>query len=635
MELTKSMRARNLAYKKAKKSNNPNHWNAYKKKRNQVANELKSAKKKFFKSLNPSNPKSFWKATKIMTKKKSRIPILKSENGEPISDEYEKAETLNNFFSNCFNTCETPLTESDRDMFSTSSSDCPPELLCTEDDILELLLSLDVTKANGPDDISATMLKATAPTIAKGVMILFNKSIQLGEVPKEWKTSSVVPIPKGSDICQPNNYRPISLLSVLSKLLEKHLYKHIVRHIETAMPLSLQQWGFRSGRSTVSALLDVTYKWLQSIDKGKEVCAIFFDLRKAFDSVPHRSLLEKLKACGLNEYILNWLFSYLHGREQSVVLDGKTSSAIPVLSGVPQGSVLGPLLFLIYINDSTSEQLNPGSCITMYADDLLLHREINHAEDYLKLQQDVDKIANWVDVNKLTLNSKKCKYMIVSRRRGKSVPSCTPYLNGQPLDRVSQYKYLGVVLTDNLTWSAHISEITNKARKIIGLIYRQFYSMSSTQSLLKLYTSLVRPHLEYASQVWDPFLIKDIQKLESAQGFALKMCCKSWGSSYSENLQQSLLPKLSCRRKYLSLSYFYNLVNGHFEFPDIPATLRQPTYSTRSSHASIYVQPFAHSNSFLYSFFPKTISLWNSLPSNVMASSSISSFKRNLCSHLF
>ena len=157
--------------------------------------------------------------------------------------------------------------------------------------------------------------------------------------------------------------------------------------------------------------------------------------------------------------------------------------------------------------------------------------------------------------------------MIVSRLRGRSVPSCTLNLNGQTLDRVHQYKYLGVVLTDDLTWSTHISEISNKARKIIGLIYRQFYSMSSTSSLLQLYSSLVRPHLEYASQVWDPFLIKDIQMLESVQKFALKMCCKSWDSSYDENLQQSLLPELSARRKYLNLSYFYNLVNGRFEFP--------------------------------------------------------------------
>ena len=173
IELTKSMRSRNLAYRKAKRANNPNAWTSYRKKRNQVANELKRAKMKFFKSLDPSNPKSFWKATKLVTKRKSRIPVLKTECGKLISDDYEKAETMNKFFSDCFNTCEPPLAESDRHLFTTSSSTCPPEFLCTEEGILELLLSLDTTKANGPDDISATMLKATAPSIANGLMILF------------------------------------------------------------------------------------------------------------------------------------------------------------------------------------------------------------------------------------------------------------------------------------------------------------------------------------------------------------------------------------------------------------------------------------------------------------------------------
>ena len=280
------------------------------------------------------------------------------------------------------------------------------ELLCTEDDVLDLLLSLDTTKANGPDGISAIMFKATAPSIVKGVTILFNMSIKLGKVPTEWKTSAIVPIPKGGDTNQLNNYQPISLLSILSKLLERHMYKHVLKHIEVTMPLALQQWGFRSGRSTVSALLDVTHNCLQLMDMGKEVCAVFFDLRKAFDSVPHLSLLEKLKSTGISEHLLSWLYSYLNDRKQFVVLESENSTTTPVLSGVPQGSVLGPLLFLIYINDSASEQLNLGSKISIYADDLLLYREVSSSEDYHKLQDDVNTISNWVDKNRLTLNSK-------------------------------------------------------------------------------------------------------------------------------------------------------------------------------------------------------------------------------------
>ena len=184
-----------------------------------------------------------------------------------------------------------------------------------------------------------------------------------------------------------------------------------------------------------------------------------------------------------------------------------------------------------------------------------------------------------------------------------------------------------------MSWSTHINEIANKARRKIGLIYRQFYTMSSSKS--RTLTALY-----FARKTTTGICVTSVGPFPdegcSEAGIGTKvMCCKNWGSRYSENLQQTALPELSSRRSYLSLSYFYNLINGHFEFPDIPARVREPAYNTRSSHASVYVQPFAHSNYYLYSFFPKTISLWNSLPSNVMSSTSISSFKRNVCSHLY
>ena len=227
--------------------------------------------------------------------------------------------------------------------------------------------------------------------------------------------------------------------------------------------------------------------------------------------------------------------------------------------------------------------------------------------------------------------------MIVSRLRGRSVLSCTLNLNGQTLDRVHQYKYLGVILTDGLTWSTHISEISNKARKITRLIYPQFYNMSSTSSLLQLYSSLVRLHLEYASQVWDLFLIKDIRMLESVQKFALKVCCKNWDSSYDDNLQQSLLPELSACRKYLNLSYFYNLVNRRFEFPDTPATLRQSAYNTRSSTWA--VQVFMSNLLLILIFFcilssPRP-SHYGTLFHTMSCFPLLFHLLRNLCSHLY
>ena len=334
-------------------------------------------KSKYFKKLNPSNPKAFWKATKYLTKRSSTIPTLLDCDGNALQDDKEKATLLNNFFSQCFNHSYPPLSAADYDNLAHSSPDeCPSQYLITEDEVLEFLLSLDTTKSNGPDGISATMLKATATNIAPGITNLMNQSISSAKFPSAWKSASVVPIPKGKNNTSPSNFRPISLLSIVSKLLEKHIHRHITSHLESHYPIALQQWGFQAKKSTVSALLDVFHNWSIALDQGYEVCAVFFDLQKAFDSVPYRPLIEKLKAIDLNPFLLKWICSYLTDRSQHVVLNGVSSPTCKILSGVPQGSVLGPLLFLIYINNSVEETMLDGNFITLYADDMLLFRVI-------------------------------------------------------------------------------------------------------------------------------------------------------------------------------------------------------------------------------------------------------------------
>ena len=294
------------------------------------------------------------------------------------------------------------------------------------------------------------MLKATASSIASSVAFLFNRSIQLGALPEEWKLSAVNPIPKSGAKDSPKNYRPISLLSILSKLLEKHMHSLILGHLQSVSPLASQQWGFRSKRSTVSALLDAVNNWQQTLDNCKEICAIFFDLRKAFDSVPHSLLLNKMKSLGFDDHIMKWTFSYLCNRQQYVVLNGKQSSAKPVLSGVPQGSVLGPLLFLIYINDAVNEELDSGTHIILYADDILLYRTISSPADYGKLQVDIDILSSWITSNNLSLNIAKCKFLVISRLRKNSIPVPRLTLNSHPMERVSSYKYLGVTIIEDL-----------------------------------------------------------------------------------------------------------------------------------------------------------------------------------------
>ena len=285
-------------------------------------------------------------------------------------------------------------------------STCPHELLCTTSEVLTYIKSLDVNKASGPDGISVRMLKSTART--------FNISIRLGRFPESWKTSAVVPILKSSNHKDASNYRPISLLPVTSKILERHLHQQILQHLNASIPLSNRQWGFQAGKSTVTALLSVTFEWFNSLEMGQDICAIFFDLRKTFDSVPHQPLLEKLCSYNLDPHILSWISSYLTGRKQHVVVDGESSPDTHVLSGVPQGSVL---LFLIYIDDISLINLSEGSMLNLFADDMLLYKPINSTSDFHHLQLDIEQISDWVSGNNLTLNPIKCKSMVISIKK--------------------------------------------------------------------------------------------------------------------------------------------------------------------------------------------------------------------------
>ena len=254
------------------------------------------------------------------------------------------------------------------------------------------------------------------------------------------------------------------------------------------------------------------------MEEGNEIATVFFDLTKAFDSVPHRQLITKLKTIGLDERLILWITDYLTNRHQSVVLNGKASIPLPVISGVPQGSVLGPLLFLMYINDINDLSLSAGSKLVMYADDILLYCAISSEDDYTLLQQDVDVLGVWSLLNHLSFNTSKCKTMVLSRKRLKTQPMPILLL-GSLLERVDSFKYLGLKIKCDLTWMDHIKGICSKARRLVGLLFRQFYHYAEPSTIKTLDLTLIRPNLEYASTIWDPYLIKDRKLLEDVQKF--------------------------------------------------------------------------------------------------------------------
>ena len=364
--------------------------------------------------------------------------------------------------------------------------------------------------------------------------------------------------------------------------------------------------------------------------------AIFFDFKKAFDSVPHRALLQKLEDLGVNSYLLQWIQSYLTNCKQRVVVNGATSLPTDVLSGVPQGSVIGPLLFLIYVNDVCSVDLSSDCRLTMYADDILMFKPIKCTEDYMVFQKDINSISDWVNINHLQFNVQKCKFMLVSRKRNQQAQP-NLLLCGQLLQKVDTYKYLGLLVTSDLNWSNHISSICSKARKLLGMLYRRFYAHSNSDALFQLYLSLVRPHLEYASSVWSPYRAGEIKALEDVQKLALRICRKTWDQSYQSLMELFQLPTLEDRRIYLDLCTMFKIVYNMCYFPPDILCEHHAIRTTRATLGRVphlhFSYPNFHTTQFQKSFIIRSIKAWNSMPQDLL-SHSLSSFKLHVWNYI-
>lgn len=317
------------------------------------------------------------------------------------------------------------------------------------------------------------------------------------------------------------------------------------------------------------------------------------------------------------------IHSYLYNRHQQVCVNGTTSSTNHVISGVPQGSVLGPLLFLIYVDGLARVNLSNGS-VVLYADDICLYRPISTLADIPAFQHDVNMLGKEIENLGLAVNISKCKAMLLSRKKRPTPLHIT--IGNTLLEQVSSYTYLGFLITSFLDWTPHIHNICKRARKQLGLIYRQFYKANANTTTLKsLYTTRVRPILEYGASIWDPYLQKNIDCLEHVQKFATKMCARNWSLPYDDRLELLQLPSLALRRKVTKLCFLYKIVNHQATAP-FPLTPINHGHFTRS-HDLCIRNNYAHSNRFLNSFFNSTIRLWNSLPHTIVHASSANIFK--------
>ena len=362
-----------------------------------------------------------------------------------------------------------------------------------------ILKSLATGRACGPDQISNRVLKEVAEAISEPLADLFNTSFLLSSVPDIWKRANLSPIHKKDDKTLVENHRPISLLSPIGKTQEKNVHKHVHNFLLENHVITPFQSGFIPDDSTVNQLVDLYNTFSRALDEGKEVRVVFCDISKAFDRVWHKGLLAKLKHYGITGQLFAWFESYLSNRFQRVVLPGGSSEWLKINAGVPQGSILGPLLFILYINDIVHEI---NSNIRLFADDTSLYIIVDFPDSAAQiLNVDLNRIGNWAEPWLVNFNANKTEAFLATRRTNR-VNHPTLYLHDVPINKVTTHKHLGLNFSQRLDWQSHIDYITQKAWSRMNLL-RKLKFMLDRKSLQKTYFTFIRPILKYADIVWD------------------------------------------------------------------------------------------------------------------------------------
>ena len=595
--------------------------------RNKVKKMMTQTKRSYERricSQSKNNPKRFWKHIRDNLKTKSGIyPLLESVNDENSIkfDDYDKAEILQNQF------CSVFTEEPDGDLPSfTSRTEKEVEIFLTVEMVRKEVTSLDVNKAIGPDELHPRMLKELVDYITVPLFIIMKKTLINGCIPTDWKLANVSPIFKKGAKNLAENYRPISLTSIVCRLLEKIVKCQIMDHLTQEDLLSPSQHGFINRRSTVTQLLNYLDKSTEAIADGDVVDVIYFDFAKAFDTVPHRRLLMKIEGYGIKNEALAWIRAFLTDRYQVVTVNGKRSSKQRVLSGVPQGSVLGPLLFVLYINDLPEVV---RSILYLFADDTKLLKRIKNKQDSLELQSDIEAMDDWTTRWILRFHPGKCHVLTLGKFENIKYAH-TYKLGDTVLDHVCSEKDLGVTFDNDLSFEKHLFNQVKKANSMVGLIKRSFFHL--TPDLFReLYVTFVRPHLEYAQVIWSPKLRKHSELLEGVQRRATRIVEACKHQPYSNRLQQIGIPTLEYRRSVGDMVEVFK----HLHFYSSTTVPNKFVARTRPSrnHEFELKRLFAkdglrgvQTNFFYY----RSIKHWNALPREVVNSPSIAVFKKRI-----
>ena len=560
-----------------------------------------------------SNPKAFYKLVASCTKSRGGITAV-LDNGTMTSNALETANTISTFYASI-------LRNSDPHTLDATPTEPSPDMsFITLENITRKLNHLNSNKSPGLDGIHPRLLKECALELAPWLYNLFRHSWFSGHIPKIWKDSVISPIYKGGDRLQPCNYRPVALLSVVSKVFESIIDDDIRGELSSQGYFNIAQHGFRKGLSCTTNLVTATDAWSKAIDAGLGSDVLYLDLSKAFDKVSHRILIQKLSEVNLRPGLLPWIHAYLSNRTFCVRVGSSLSQQRPVLSGVPQGSILGPLLFLMYVND-LPRQIS-SKCL-MYADDIKIWRTLNTSLDRVRLQDDLDHVTDWLNEHYLTPNAGKCVCMHVGQR----IPGHTYSISGAPLRTSTCERDLGSQISADLSVTPNANKISRLAWSRIGVLYRLLGPLSQ-QTFPIVYKSLVRPLLEVNIQALSPYLTRDIKVIENVQRRATKRVIGLRNTPYAQRLEALNLFPLDYRRFRGDLILMHKIMHtpGH---PLQELFDRSQILHTRGHSLKVNI-PLSRTSTRRYAFGSRVCGPWNALPPDIVLLGSTDAFKRGL-----
>ena len=502
-DLISEINQKDFLFKKAKKFPSDLNWETYKRKKNEVKQLLSTAKEEFIKGKldeHEANPRKFWRTINDISgigknKNSSKCTKITDENNDEFVNQ-DAADFLNNYYA-CIgpNLAKTHKEKWEKEKCGIKTSASFSFQWVTEFEVKILIKEIKITKSSAIDGLSTRLLKDAFEVLSFELTYMYNSCLQFGTFPKNWGLSKITPIPKTNPhSTDPNNWRPISQICLPSKLLEKIIHNQLYHFLDVNNILSPNQYGFRKGLSTSMAIFDVLKSLYENWNDKVFSGCIFIDFSRAFDTIDHDILADKLNLYGLDGTSQKLMLEYMSCRKHITTINGFNSAEAPVTHGTAQGSILGPLIFILYVNDIFTS-LNQDSSTYMYADDTLILSKSDNIDDVTsKAKVALGKIMRWCEANKLSINYKKTKYMIVKHTKVPAGPSLE--IGDIKINSVQQYEYLGMLLDDKLTMNEYADAVWKKANTKVGILakIRRFISESTAA---KIYKSMIRPHLDY------------------------------------------------------------------------------------------------------------------------------------------